>query len=323
MPTMNPTVSVIIPTFNRAPLLTRAVQSVLAQTWKNYELIVIDDGSVDNTREILKPYRERLLYYYQQNRGISAAQNKGIEFAKGEWISILASDDEWFPAKLERQLQAIGELGGDFDACFTDCRFMGDPSLRQTAFELGGLEKGRPIGILDRPLHYVLARHPVVWVQSLLVRRSLMNELGGFDEAMTVAEDTDLLFRLALKTRFCFVAEALVKIDRTPSRSTGLTELFYEGHDKAFSSQEYMCKKWLSLPGMVDPATRGQVRELLRNLYYDWTIRKLYQFRFSEAFGKMRQVRQAGDSSPQILSTLAFRAARKLSRSLTPQSHPA
>ena len=118
---MTPRVSVIIPTYNRGSLLPVAIESVLAQTYKDYELIIIDDGSTDDTCKKLQPYIERLRYFYQDNRGVSAAQNAGINVALGKYVSILASDDVWLPTKLERQLGALAQLGGEFGACFTDC----------------------------------------------------------------------------------------------------------------------------------------------------------------------------------------------------------
>ena len=192
-----------------------------------------------------------------------------------------------------------------------DCQFVGDRELQQTSFELCGLEKYSSVGILDNPIHYVLARHAGIYVQSLLVRRFLINELGGFDEAMVVAEDTDLLLRLALKTKFCFVSEPLVKIDRTSSQPR-LIELFSHNSEEMFSSKEHMFRKWLGLPEMTDPEMRSRISESLRSLYVDWTIRKLYQFSFFEAFAKTRQAKSAGESYSSILSRLAFRAARKI-----------
>jgi glycosyltransferase involved in cell wall biosynthesis len=308
---LTPLVSVVIPTFNRAPLVVKAVESVFAQTHKDYEVVVVDDGSTDNTREVLEPHRQRLRYVYQANRGASAAQNAGIDFAEGEWISILADDDEWHPTKLERQFEALDALGEGFDACFTNCHIIGNPDIQQTAFELVGLAMDPSFGVLDDPVRHMLARDAVICVQSLLVRKSLVKELGGFDEAMVVAEDTDFLLRLALKTKFCFVSEPLVRIDRDPSR-VRLMDLFSVHSDKMFSSQEYMYRKWLTLPDFRDPELRAQTLETLHNLYLAWMIRKLYQFRFSEAFAKMRQGREVGDGYLRILSRLASRAARKV-----------
>ncbi len=319
---MTPMVSVIIPTFNRAPLVVNAIESVLAQTYKNYELIVVNDGSVDNTQEIVKPYGQRLRYFYQENRGASAAQNKGIELAKGEWISILADDDEWLPTKLQRQFEALDALGKDYDACFTNCQIDGNPDIQQTAFDLVGLPENEPFGFLDDPVRHVLAHDCVICIQSLLVRRRLVNEVGRFDDAMVVAEDTDLLLRLALKTKFCFVSEPLVKIDRSRSRER-LMDLFSQNSEKMFSSKEHMFRKWLILPDLVDPQLRAQTEQHLQDLYLAWMLKKLYEFRFAEAFAKMRQAKEAGDSYLRILATLAFRAARKIWPPLSHQSHSA
>src|SRR5262245_2656991 len=130
-----PIVSVIIPTFNRAHLILNAIHSVFAQTYRDYEIIVVDDGSTDDTVDRLKPYMNRIRYVYQENQGASAAQNKGVELAAGKWISILASDDEWLPTKLEKELNALTTFGNEFGACFTDCSFFGDPAFALSAFE--------------------------------------------------------------------------------------------------------------------------------------------------------------------------------------------
>lgn len=311
---MKPTVSVVIPTFNRGEFVVNALESVFAQTYQDYEVIVVDDGSTDDTRDKLRPYMERIRYFYQKNQGASAARNKGIEVARGEWISTLDSDDVWLPTKLERQFEAISALGGDFGACFTDCQFAGDPSLHRTAFELGGLDKARSFGILDNPLYYVAFRRPVIWIQSLLIRRSLLSDLGGFDESLVVIQDTDLIFQLAMKTKFCFTAEPLVKVDRTPTRQGGLIDLLNNGDEKGFLDKEHMFKKWLRLPGVVDPAVRSRILERLQESYVDWIYRNIRQFRFWAAFEKIRLARELGTSRLEISSKLALRAGGAISR---------
>ena len=106
-----PNISVIIPTYNRSALVVNAIESVLQQTYRDYELIVVDDGSSDDTRDRLRPYMNRIHYAYQNNGGASAAQNAGIRVARGKWIAILGSDDVWRPGKLQRQIEAVAALG--------------------------------------------------------------------------------------------------------------------------------------------------------------------------------------------------------------------
>lgn len=308
---MRPTVSVVIPTFNRSRLLINAVESVLAQTYNDYEIIVIDDGSTDDTAQRLRPYIDRLRYFYQENRGASGAQNRGIEVAKGQWISFLASDDVWLPTKLERQLHALTTLGNAFGACFTDCSYEGNPDMLLSAFREAGFNADSEFGPCDDPITHILARHPTIYVQSLLVRRRLLEGLGGFDEALIVSEDTDLLFRLAFKTRFCFVSAPLVRIDRTPSRPR-LMRVFLERSDRLFSCLEHRYQKWLNLPDLVDLKTRRHIEKSLRGLYYDWTIAKLYQRQFGAAVTKAGRVRAMGHGYILIAATLMFRTITKV-----------
>ena len=306
-----PTVSVVIPTFNRSKLVVNAIDSVLNQTYKDYEIVVVDDGSTDDTVDALKPYMTRIRYVYQENHGASAAQNKGVELATGKWISILASDDLWLPTKLELQLNTVAALGREFGACFTNCSFSGDPNVVISAFEQAGLCDKPEYGPLHDPLKFILARHTAIYVQSLLVLRSLMEQLNGFDENLVVAEDTDLLFRLAFKTRFCFVNQAVVRIDRTPSRE-GLMELFSQRDDRVFRSLEHMFRKWLCLPEKVDPEVQQKIHQKLKLLYYNWLVAKLYQFNHVEAFKIARQIRKTGDDGRKICATLLFRAKRRM-----------
>jgi glycosyltransferase involved in cell wall biosynthesis len=315
-----PTVSVIVPTFNRSKLVVNAIQSVLCQTYQDYEIIVVDDGSTDDTEEALRPYMDRIRYVYQENLGASAAQNKGVQLARGKWISILASDDLWLPTKLEAQLNAVASLGKDFGACFTNCDFFGNTHVTPSAFELAGLHEEVPFGPLEEPFKVILAPHAAIYVQSLLVLRSLVEYPNGFDERIVVSEDTDLLFRLAFKTKFCFVNERLVRIDRTPSREVGLMELFSRSDDRAFGSREHIFQKWICLPGNMDPELRQRLKEMLKLLYYHWLVAKLYRFRYVKAFEIARRIKATGDTNKMICRTLASRVKRKIS-SLINQFH--
>jgi len=315
---MAPTVSVVIPTFNRSAVITNAIESVLAQTYMDYELIVVDDGSTDDTWDRLQPYSKHIRYFRQNNRGASAALNKGIELATGQWVSILASDDVWLPTKLEKQISAVKALGGTVGACFTDCTHIGNPSSTLSAFQQAGLESQLEFGVLDDPIKSIMGRYTPIWVQSLLVLRSLLQDINGFDETMTTQEDTDLLFRLAFKTKFCFVATPLVKIDSTPSRPR-LRDLNAGRNDPVYARLEYRYKKWLGLQELGDSRTREAIRDQLCVVYYSWAIACFYRLQFSSAIAKISETRRLGESYPKICLTFLLRAFQKVFCSLTGQ----
>ena len=104
-----PEVSVIIPTYNRAKIVTKAIDSVLAQTYKDFEIVVVDDGSIDNTKEVIHNFKNRVIRYTRnrENRGQAYARNKGVKIAKGEYIAFLDSDDFWLPNKLALLLRHL------------------------------------------------------------------------------------------------------------------------------------------------------------------------------------------------------------------------
>lgn len=307
-----PRVSIVIPTFNRSALVSKAVDSALQQTFPDFEIVVIDDGSTDDTADTLRRYLGRIRYFYQDNRGASAAQNQGIALARAPWISVLASDDLWLPTKLETQFRALGELGDEFGACFTDCVYMGNPAMTASAFEQARLECLAEFGPLDHPLKYVLAKHPALYVQSMLVSRSALERAGRFDERLVIGEDTDLLFRLSFHTRFCVVRAPLVRIDRRPSRQHGLSDLFHRSDDAIFDCIERRYRKWLALPELTDRRIRGDIHDALRGLYYRWAIARLSGFRLAAAFTTIRQIRRTGHSFPTIGVALVLRVARRL-----------
>src|ERR1700722_8506374 len=133
---MKPKVSVVIPTYNRAATVPRAIESVLAQTVTDLEVIVVDDGSSDDTGKVLREmFGDRIRYYSQANQGASVARNKGVEEARGEWIAFLDSDDLWEKEKLEWQLKAVERFQPHCKVCYTDTRLFNHPETR-TLFQL-------------------------------------------------------------------------------------------------------------------------------------------------------------------------------------------
>lgn len=193
-------VTAIIPTYDRAVVLDRAIRSVLAQTFADFELIVVDDGSRDSTPEVLDRYDGKLKTVSRENRGVSAARNAGLALAGGELVAFLDSDDEWLPEKLARQVAAYKEHGGDF-VCHTDEIWIRD-GKEVAQKSIHRKQGGR---FFDRALERCL-----ISPSSVMIARRLLDRIGWFDEELPAAEDYDLWLRITAFHEVQFVPERLV-----------------------------------------------------------------------------------------------------------------
>lgn len=195
------TVSVVIPVFNGAEFVADALRSVLAQTLAPLEIIVINDGSTDQTASVLAEFSGRITVVQQANRGLPATRNVGAQLARGTWLAFLDADDTWMPAKLERQMARALEV--DAALIYTD-RFnvgaRGDLPDVQSAVQ--PLYEGDVFEDLLRGNH--------VTVTSVMVRREVFDALGGFNEQLRAAEDWDLWIRVAASYPVAAVHEPLV-----------------------------------------------------------------------------------------------------------------
>jgi glycosyltransferase involved in cell wall biosynthesis len=181
-------------------VLGRAIASVLAQSYRDFELIVVDDGSTDGTAELPACCDERLTLVRQDNRGVSAARNAGIRHSHGELVAFLDSDDEWLPDKLDRQVGCSGSGQPDF-ICHTDEVWLRDGKIVPQK-KIHSKQGGR---FFERALERCL-----ISPSSVMLSRSLLDRIGWFDEDLLAAEDYDLWLRI---TAFCdvhFVSEPLV-----------------------------------------------------------------------------------------------------------------
>lgn len=194
-------VSVIIPTFNRQEVIERALRSVYAQNRPADEVIVVDDGSSDGTETIITEGFPEVTYLYQENRGVSAARNRGILEAKGEWIAFLDSDDEWLPGKLERQLQQLSEQP-DLRICHTEEIWI------RNGTRVNQMDKHAKSGgwIFNKCLP-LCAMSP----SSILIHRTLFETLGGFDENLPACEDYDLWLRMTARHPVLYISEPQIK----------------------------------------------------------------------------------------------------------------
>lgn len=306
--------SVVIPTYNRCTQVLRAVESVLAQTVPLDEIIVVDDGSVDGTVESIQSrYGTRLKVIRQENRGVSAARNRGAREAKNEWIAFLDSDDIWYPSKIERQREALKLFGKDCGVCFSDNRFGNNPEMTFTRFEEIGFVNAPGMGLLEKPARYIVVGREPFFTSSLVLRRELLLELGGFDESLIVGEDADMVFRLSFRTKFCFVADVLVEVDRTPSR-VGLCNLYVTRDDRKYESFERRYTKWLSMNEVVGSEYAESIYEMLREFRFDSAEAKIHELRFWPALSEIRRLNAMGQSYLSLLATLFTRKIAKARR---------
>jgi glycosyltransferase involved in cell wall biosynthesis len=196
-----PLVSVVIPSYNAARYVGAAIESVLAQTAADLEVVVVDDGSSDDTERIVRGYGPKVRYLRQQNAGVAAARNHGLAESRGRLVGFLDADDTWLPRKLERQTAALAARP-ELRACYSAFTAV-DHDLR-------------PLGVRRSPrvasmLEDLLLRGNVVGsICTVLCEKALFDAAGGFDRALSQCADWDMWIRLSLLTDFLYLDEPLV-----------------------------------------------------------------------------------------------------------------
>jgi len=196
----NPAVSVIIPAFNRAWCLEETLQSVWGQTFRNFEVIVVDDGSTDGTSALMRQFPEVHVHRWEDNRGVSAARNRGIQMARGEWICFLDSDDRWVEDKLQIQVDWM-KAHPECPACYTDEIWIRNgvrvnPKNKHRKYSGDIFQRCLPLCIISP--------------SSILMRASVLEAVGGFDTDLAACEDYDLWLRLTSRYPVDFIAEKLI-----------------------------------------------------------------------------------------------------------------
>lgn len=194
-----PLVTVVTPTYNRVDYLPIAINSVLNQTYRNLELILVDDGSTDNTREVVEKYHQdsRFQYIYQENRGQAAARNVGLGIARGDFIALLDSDDIWDLNKVERQIEAFVQHP-DVGVVYGDTRYIDKQGER-----LDIISRKRYSGHITGQL----LLDNCVGTNTAMFRRECYLKMGGFDVTLQRSEDYDLWLRYSTKYKFLYLNE--------------------------------------------------------------------------------------------------------------------
>lgn len=295
-------VSVIIPTYNRAHCITDAVESVLNQTYKNYEIIVVDDGSTDGTQNLLNLYLSKIKYIYQKNSGVSSARNKGIREAKGEYIAFLDSDDYWEPYKLELQVNCIEYLK-DIDLIYTNFSIF-DDNGNHSASNLKSFK--RLFGVDHNPdaiFHKSIVIKDILNVNIPSLNGSIMesriyfgnifkkivlgnfiptptvliksNALGPsemFNEFFSTAEDTDFFLRFCKRHKVAFIDVYTTRCKRG-------------GNDHLSKNTPIMIENTIkTIKNMIEgdnslySENKGLIKKRLGDLYYKLSYHYLSEF---------------------------------------------
>ena len=208
MQTSRHEVAVIIPCYNAAPYLARALDSVFAQTYRDYCVYVIDDGSSDDTAAVLRSYDGRIVILNQEHSGQAAARNRGIRLSDSPYVAFLDADDEWLPDKLERQVTMFREAPSN-GMIYSDCFTSGDGRSAGSYFA----RVGTPTG--GRVFEQFL-RTCGVFTPTVIVRRECLLDVGLFDESFQVGEDYNLWLRIAARWEVGVIPEVLVIRHFTP-----------------------------------------------------------------------------------------------------------
>jgi glycosyltransferase involved in cell wall biosynthesis len=218
--TSGPLVSAIIPTYNRADVVCRAIDSVLAQTYRNREIIVVDDGSSDDTQSKLAAYGSQITVITQKNSGPSKARNLGVALSRGEIIAFLDSDDYWLPTKLERQVELLEKGGPQVPCCLCNCAYTG--GTWDSTFEVADITSDHSAGLWLNPAQ-VLSTRFVVFTQAAAIRRQALEQVGAFDDDALpfYCEDYDLALRLALIGPWGVITDKLVVCQEARQDSLG------------------------------------------------------------------------------------------------------
>ena len=198
-----PKVSVIIPTYNYGQYIARAIDSVLNQTYQDFELIVVDDGSTDNTEEIIRTKQnDKIRYFYQENKGAPSARNKGIEESKGKYTAFLDADDEWFPSKLEKQIEKFQKASARVGLVYSGLIYIWKEN-EDKAIKIVPTLRGN--------IFVSFLKVTVLGSPTPLIKKNCFQKAGLFDERLPSCQDWDMWLRISKYYEVDYVPEILAK----------------------------------------------------------------------------------------------------------------
>lgn len=268
-----PNVSAIIPTYNRRELVRQAIHSALGQTLRIDEIIVVDDGSTDGTAQALREeFGDRIIYVYQPNAGVSAARNRGMALARGRYLALLDSDDEWLPRKTEQQVAWL-DAHADFGMVLCDVeridargQFIDRFRRRDSIPEDGWV------------LPWVL-QNPALAPVSAMFRREVHDDIGGFDESLATAEDLDFHLRIARRWQIGIIDEVLARAIRGHEGLSALARTY----------DDYTCVIERAVADAADVVAEPLRQRALASVYLRNARGAIFDNRFGDARDWMRR----------------------------------
>jgi glycosyltransferase involved in cell wall biosynthesis len=289
-------VSVVLPTYNCAEYVGATVESVLNQTYKNYELIIVNDGSTDDTNQVLAHYIDNnstIRYFKQENKGHAAARNAGISTATGDFIAFIDSDDKWLPDKLDAQVRAFEE---DPEVGFVHCNLYGfgeNQEVRVRGPQLTQEETDQYSGYIFDNLYF---RKIIITTTSVMIRKECIDAVGMFDENLTRfgSEDRDLFLRILREYKAKYINKPLAMY-RNRSDSAG------QNYKKMIIGQEYVYEKITKLYGLPHCAKK----EVMSKIYQEWAREFYAKGRFTDGF--TNQVKAIKENPVNMDSYLALK----------------
>lgn len=256
----NPIVSVIIPTFNYGKFIGEAIRSVFDQTLKDFEIVVVDDGSTDNTKEIVESFGAKVRYFHQPQQGPASARNKGIRESRGEFVAFLDADDIWLPTKLEKQVNLFAR-NPRLGMVLTDNFLFDEAGIYRDYVNKKGY-------LLEGDIVANIFINSGVVTPTVMVRREVFNKVGLFEENLYIAEDDNMWIRIAVEYEVDIVDESLAKIRDHRGRTMRVSDKLIESVEKNI---ELLTNKY-------GPGVASRIKPLV--------ARKYNQIYFSQGYGQ-------------------------------------
>ncbi len=270
-----PTVSIVIPTYNRRKLIGRSIKSVLDQTYRDFELIIVDDASTDNTEEIVSSFNDERIRYvrHEENKGEAAARNTGVKAARGDYIAYQDSDDEWFPEKLARQIELLEDASPGVGVIYTAFWKTGNHGRTYIPFSW--------VSQKDGDIHKELLKGNFIGSPVVLIKKECFSNVGLFDERLRNLVDWDMWLRISKRYHFRCVDEPLVvahydsnNASDNPNSLIDAMELVLEKNRGEFEvERELLARYRINIGSLL--VTEGRVKQGRR---YIVSALRLYPF---------------------------------------------